>query len=305
MHEVSDVKIVVAGLINCETNVEIEQFPLQYESNRFLFDQIKTSVSGVGYNQAKALHVLGGEVLFASIIGNDLIANMIKKQLDDDKISTEYIHEIIEKTPQSVVLFDRTGTRMSHTDLQAIQEVLYSETIPLSDVKFAMINNILFAKPLLQQCKEAGVPIVSDLHVFSDLSDTYNRPWLEAADVLFFSGEKIASDVEGFVRQLVSRYPKEIVVVGVGAKGSILYERAADCFYYQPIFDVGKIKNTIGAGDALCSSFSYFYFKGKSAREALAYASYFAAHKIQFSGGALGFIDEETLEHQYKAHITK
>lgn len=298
-------KILVAGLINCETNVEIEQFPLLYESNRFVFDQIKTSVSGVGYNQAKALHTLGGEVQFASLIGKDAIAHMIKQQLDDDQISTKYICQQMEATPQSVILFDSTGKRMAHTDLKMIQNTEYPEKLNVSDTTFAIINNILFAKPLLDQCTKANVPIVSDLHVFSDLDDAYNYPWLKASNILFFSGEKIQDDVEGFVCKLVERFPKEIVIVGMGEKGSIMYEHQSNQFYYQPIFQIGEVKNTIGAGDALCSSFSYFYFSGKSAQEALVYASYFAAYKIQFSGGAVGFLDEEALEVAYKRAISK
>lgn len=297
-------KILVAGLINCETNLAIEQFPLGYESNRFVFDQIKTNVSGVGYNQAKALQTLGGDVLFASVIGNDLIGKMITTQLESDGISVTHIHKTMAKTPQSVILFDGDGRRMSHTDLKTIQDVIYPEKLDLSNIAFAIINNILFAQPLLKACQQSHIPIVSDLHVFSDLNDAYNQPWLEAADILFFSGEKITIDIEVFVRQLVHRFPKEIVIIGMGANGSLMYEKQTDSFHHQPIFNVGTVRNTIGAGDSLCSSFTYFYFNGKSAKEALAYASYFAAYKIQFSGGAEGFLDERTLVEQYSQHCT-
>lgn len=289
-------KILVAGLINCETNVAINEFPLEYEVNRFLFNETVTNVSGVGYNQAKALCVLGADVMFASLIGQDLIADMIKLQLKRDGMSTEYLLDTMEKTPQSVILYEKSGRRMSNTDLQAIQDHQYPKKLDLTDVTCAFVNNILFAKPLLLQCKEAGVPIISDLHSIETIDDVYNRPWLEAADILFLSDEKLPRDIEGFVRELVQRFPKQFVIVGCGKKGALMYEANTDSFFHQPIIEVGEVKNTIGAGDALCSSFTYFYFSGKSAKEALFYATYFAAYKIQYSGGAVGFIEASEVE---------
>lgn len=179
-----------------------------------------------------------------------------------------------------------------------------SKKLNVKDITYAIIiNNILFARPLLDICTQNKIPIVSDLHVFSNLDDAYNQPWLEASDILFFSCEKVEGDIEVFVRTLVQRFPKQLVIVGMGKEGSLLYEADNDTFYYQPIFNIGEVKNTIGAGDSLCSSFTYMYFGGKSARESLAYATYFDAYKIQFSGGAEGFLDGATLEQKYLEYI--
>lgn len=288
-------KVLVAGLVNCETNVAIDHFPLKYEPNRFLFDQTHTAVSGVGYNQAKALHVLGADVQFASLVGRDMIGMMIKMQLDRDGIDTTHICSVMEKTPQSVILYEKTGRRMANTDLQAIQDTRYPNDVDMRDVTYAIINNIMFAQSFLRVCKAHAIPIVTDLHTIESLDDAYHQAWFEAADILFLSDEKLV-DPEHFVRELVSRYPKEIVVVGCGKNGALMYEKKTDRFYRQRAIEIGTITNTIGAGDALCSSFSYFYFSGKSAQEALRYASYFAAHKIQYSGGASGFISAREVE---------
>jgi ribokinase len=43
-------RILVSGLINLETTLRVEQFPLAYEPVRFPFFGVQTAVAGVGYN---------------------------------------------------------------------------------------------------------------------------------------------------------------------------------------------------------------------------------------------------------------
>ena len=52
-------RFFVAGLINLETTLAIDGFPLAYFPARYPFFGIQTTVSGVGYNLAKALHTPG------------------------------------------------------------------------------------------------------------------------------------------------------------------------------------------------------------------------------------------------------
>ena len=52
-------RILVAGLINIETTVRVDGFPIEYTPVRYPFFGVNATVSGVGYNVAKALTVLG------------------------------------------------------------------------------------------------------------------------------------------------------------------------------------------------------------------------------------------------------
>ena len=54
--------------------------------------------------------------------------------------------------------------------------------------------------------------------------------------------------------------------------------------------------NTVGAGDALFSSFIHFYAKGLKPLDCLKRAEVFAAYKIGFDGASVGFIDEKGVE---------
>ncbi len=58
--------------------------------------------------------------------------------------------------------------------------------------------------------------------------------------------------------------------------------------------------NTIGAGDALFSSFLHFYRRLGSPYEAIKRAVVFASYKIGEAGAAQGFLDEAGLEALYR-----
>ena len=77
---------------------------------------------------------------------------------------------------------------------------------------------------------------------------------------------------------------KKALIVGLGM--------VLVCIY----FAVGNVVNTVGAGDALCSSFVHYYAKGLKADEALMRAQIFASYKIGFDGASVGFATEEKVE---------
>ena len=49
--------ILVSGLINIETTLQVEAFPIPYFPVRYPFHGIRSTVSGVGHNVAKALRI--------------------------------------------------------------------------------------------------------------------------------------------------------------------------------------------------------------------------------------------------------
>lgn len=54
-------KILVSGLINIETTLRVEGFPINYSPVRYPFFGVDSTASGVGYNVAKALTTLGDD----------------------------------------------------------------------------------------------------------------------------------------------------------------------------------------------------------------------------------------------------
>ena len=109
-------RIFVAGLINMETTLAVDSFPIPYFPVRYPFFGIQTTVSGVGYNIAKALTTLGDTVHFASLIGKDDNAELVRKALERDNIPDDLVLSETEATAQSAILYDPQGRRQIHTD---------------------------------------------------------------------------------------------------------------------------------------------------------------------------------------------
>ena len=290
-------RILVSGLLNTETTTAVRGFPVNYYPIDYAFFGIDTAVSGVAFNIAKALHILGDEVRLTSMVGNDFPASYIRNELEELGIGADLLRPSLKQTPSSVVLYDPEGKRQIYCDLKDIQETEYPfEASMLDGVDLVAACNINFNRPLLHLAKEAGKIIATDVHVLSDIYDEYNREFMEYADILFLSDENIGDDYQAFLWELAHTYGCRIIVLGRGAKGAAIYLRETDQIMEMLAVNAGKVVNTVGAGDALFSAFLHFYAKGYDAMEALYRAQIFAAHKITISGAAKGFVSEAVVE---------
>lgn len=290
--------ILISGLVNTETTVRIREFPIPYYPIDYPFFGIGTAVSGVAYNLAKALRTLGDRVTLLSMTGDDLPGHTVRQELEAIGVDTSHIKTCLKETPSSVVLYDGEGKRQIYCDLKDVQETAYGFTTDICrDVDLVAACNINFNRPLLHAAKAAGKIVATDVHVLRDHYDDYNREFMECADILFLSDEGIGDDYRGFIAELGRIYQNRIIVLGRGGKGAALYSDG--CFHELPAVQVGPVVNTVGAGDALFSSFLHGYAKGLSPVEALCRAQLFASAKIGISGASRGFITEEELQRLY------
>lgn len=291
--------ILVSGLTNIETTLRIPAFPLEYFPVTYPFFGISSSVSGVGYNIAKALTVLGENVHFLSLIGNDIAAQQVRTKLLEDNIPWKFVLSQLDQTAQSVILYDDNGRRQIHTDLKDIQEQVYPLELfeqALSDVQICALCNINFSRPFLQRATRAGKLVATDVHAISELEDEYNRDFMQAANILFMSDDKLPDPAETWVQKVWNRYPAEIVVVGCGKQGALLALREGRQMERIPAVVTRPIVNTIGAGDALFSCFLHCYQQSADAYTALRKAVVFASYKIGVTSAADGFLNAKELE---------
>ena len=290
--------ILVSGLINIETTLKIDSFPVPYFPVRYPFFGINSTVSGVGYNVAKALTVLGNNVNFLSITGKDLAGNMVREILKSNNIYDNYIIQSIENTAQSVILFDRDGKRQINVDLKDIQEQIYPEELFLEAIRncsLSVICNINFSRPFLRKAKEMNKLIATDVHAISNIYDNYNKDFMKYADILFMSNESLPCHPVEWIKDLLNIYGTEIIVVGLGREGALLSVKRDNFIERIPAVYTREIVNTIGAGDALFSSFVHFYDKTENPYEAIKKAVVFASYKIGCHGAADGFLDDHSL----------
>ena len=290
-------KILVSGLINTETTVKIKSFPIEYFPIDYPFFGVNTRVSGVAYNLVKALKSLGDDVSLVTMTGDDFSADYIKAEVVNAGVDTKYINSILKATPNSVVLYDGNGKRQIYCDLKDVQDVKYDfkeELYMDSDVVIACNTN--FNRELLKKAKAAGKIIATDVHVLGDIDDEYNQDFMKNANILFLSDENIKTDYKKFLMSIEEKFGNNIIVLGMGNKGALMYVKEEKEFYELPAVNIKEVVNTVGAGDALFSSFIHFYAKGLKPIDCLKRAEVFVAYKIGYDGVSVGFTDEKTVE---------
>lgn len=288
-------KILICGLCNLETSCAVREFPIAYSPVDYNFDGISTVPSGVGLNLALALTALGDRAALISYAADDPAGQMLR-----DAVTRSVAEPVLldcAATPQSTVLYDPSGRRKIYTDLKDMQERSVPREVfeRFSDADAFCLCNINFARNLLPLAKATGRPVCCDVHCLSDIHDAYNRDFMQYSDVLFLSDENIRGREEDFVRQLAAEYPCRIIVVGMGGRGALLYERASGAVTLIPAVYTRPVVNTVGAGDALFSAFVHFYLSGRAPKEALQLACRFASYKIGESGASNGFLSEQDL----------
>lgn len=296
-------RFAVAGLINIETTLRIDGFPLDYAPVRYPFFGVNSSVSGVGYNLSKALVHLGHEVDLMALIGRDLKATMVRAALAEDGLYSEHVLAPLEHTPQSVIVYDGDGRRAIHVDLKDIQEQTYPPDVAerlLAACDVAVLCNINFSRPLLRQAREMGTLVATDVHTIADLHDAYNRDYMSAADILFMSDEKLPCSPPEWARRVLDEFPNvQIVGIGMGRHGALLAVRRDNYLATLPAVTTRPIVSTIGAGDALFAAFLHSYVQQRDPYEAMRKAMLFASYKIGVAGAADGFLSAPELDRLY------
>ncbi len=298
--------ILVSGLINIETTVAVEEFPIPYAPVEYNFFGVDATVSGVGYNISKALTRLGDRVSFLSLIGQDLAVASVRAEFAAHYMNDEYVLETAAQTARSVILYDKAGRRKILVDLKDMQEQRYpmdvfERTIVHADL--AVLCNINFSRPMLAMTKSMGKLIATDVHTLSDLESEYDRDFMQAADILFMSDELLPAPPTEFSAAVMGRYNPQVLVIGMGPHGALLRLRDDPQTYTYPAFAVRPVVNTIGAGDALFSAFLHGYLHTRDAHAALQRAQLFAGYKIGARSASEGFISSQRLEELAAEHL--
>lgn len=291
-------KILVSGLINYETTLQVDGFPIEYSPVRYPFWGISSSVSGVGFNIAKALTILGDDVRLFSLVGKDIIGDLVMKELASDCISIKFVQPIMSQTAQSVIIYDHEGHRYINTDLKDIQSMQYPGQDYIEEgcsADLAVLCNINFSRDFIAKIKDQGTLIATDVHAIADINDEYNQDFMAAADILFMSHERLPMTPEAFIPQVIDRFRNEIIVIGLGDQGALLAVPRDRFIGRFPAVFTRPIVNTIGAGDALFSAFIHRYLVEYDPYQAVKDALVFSSYKIGESGGGSGFLEEEML----------
>ena len=288
-------RVLVVGLVNIETTLRVDGFPIDYFPVTYPFHGVRSAVSGTGWNVAKALATLGHDVRLAALLGADRAGRWAREEILAAGVDDAAVLDTLAATPASVVLVDPSGRRQVHTDLKDVQEPgtifpLEAFDAALAGCDLMVAGNLNLMRPLLARARAAGIPVVSDVHVLADLDDPYNRDFMAAARVLFLSDEGLGGrDPATVLGDLRERYGPDVVVLGRGGAGALLLgpDGTAQAAAVAP----RGVVNTVGAGDALLAGYVHGHLRGADPGAALAGAVVFAGWKVGEHGAAEGFLD--------------
>lgn len=295
-------KFLIAGLVSVETTVKVPSIPVEYMPATHNSYDIDAGISGIGFNMAKALTVLGNEVTIVSMIGEDYRAEVVNSYLKAQGFGGDYILTMLKATPKSVVLYDNDGKRQIFNDLKDSTDAAYDVTLfknALESIELVVFGNTNFCRPLLKVAKDANKVIACSVHALSDIYDSKNADFMKYADILFVSDDNLLESPYDFVKKIAAEYHNKIIILGRGAKGAMLYVEQDDFIGKFPAVKTREIINTVGAGHALFSAFLHFYKKTGNPYYSIKSSILFSSYKIGTAGSSNGFLTEEQLEQYY------
>jgi sugar/nucleoside kinase (ribokinase family) len=274
-------KIVVAGVTSLYMSVGIDDFPLDY-APAAAPAWMRSGVTGSAGHIAQILRTLGDEVKLCTLAGSDPPGLAIRADL---RARGLFGPGVIDNGASSmgVVLVAADGRRLGFPYLAAVNAVGYPAEMFRSQAEgadLAVLTNARFVRPLIQHATQLDVPVAVDAHVISDVDDAYNRPWLEVADIIFCSHERLPCTPQEWVAQVFARYPGcSVVGVGRGPDGCLLGLRDGTIVQAEALAPRGVV-STAGAGDALFASFLHAWLATGNPVGALEAAVLHAGWKI-------------------------
>jgi len=288
-------KIVVVGVASLYISAGVGDFPLAYEPGA-MPEWMRAGVAGSAAHIAKVLSALGDEVRLCTLAGTDPAGLAIRAELKESGLLGPGVVDA-GASSLGVVLVAPDGSRVGYPYLAAVNAVGYpAETFHrlAEGADLAVLTNARFARPLIGWAEHASVRIAVDVHLVSDPCDTDNRPWMEAADIVFCSHERLRCAPEEWMAQVFGRYPGcEVVGVGRGADGAMLGLRDGTLVRAAAVAPRGVV-STAGAGDALFASFLHGWLATGNPVRALRAAVLHAGWKVGDAlPGAVSLTEEE------------
>ena len=302
-------KFMVAGFVQFETIVKVDDLPLPYKEFESIPETINTDIGGAGFNEAMALRWLGDDVDFMSMVAKNMSRTQIHAYLEENEVnlSTEYVLRKLDGMPTAVVLYKSSGKKQIFEDVKDIRTVEYDVGLfesQIQDKDMVLISNCNFCRPVLALAKKYNKPIALNVSSMRAEKIANKEDFLAAANIVYISDDDLEGDPYDCIDECKRKYNPEIVIMGLGSKGVILYIREDNSVIeYKPV-KTYDVVNTVGAGNAMFSSFLHYYVKTKDARDAIKNALLFVSYKISFVGTSNGFMTEEQIE-QWRKLIWK
>ena len=292
-------KFIIAGITQIETIIKVDRIPIAYHPFTGKPDTIYTAAGGDAYNCSLALEWLGDKVKFMTVVSETQNLGIFNPPGREVTLSTEYVLPVMKETPMEVLLFDRDRKQQKFEDLKDIRVAQFDMTLvtPVIDGCDAIVlSNANFCRPFIQLAKDNGKLLAVKIHNYDPDKEVYNEDFLRNADILYFSDNTVDIDAQDFVNEMKEKYDPEIIIMGIGERGVILYDKKRNINARHKPVGTKQVENTAGAGNALFACFLHYYLKTQDPSLSIRKALLFSANKIGYIGTSNGFMTEEQLE---------
>lgn len=266
----------------------------------------KNLTTGMMYPGGQAMNIavntklLGAETGFIGPMGDDYVADHIKKTLDEigvDRSRSRTYHCPHAFARYKVINQDRVfQSDKKENPLQwAIRNMLGYEGLNEEDLKYIKTFDLVhssdgaFILDELPKIKATGVPLSFDFSVYYDEKGFMEAVCPNAYFVLLSCSHLTVEDMHAHLKKAYELGTR-ICIATRGSEGATLYD--GKDFYTQAPHMV-KAKDTMGAGDAFISAFLYTFIKegglktedrGQIIRDALLAAAEYSAKSCMVDG---------------------
>jgi sugar/nucleoside kinase (ribokinase family) len=274
-------RIVVAGVASLAIHLAVDGFPVRYAPVRTPA-WLETGPGGAGAQIATILRGLGDDVRLCSVVGTDGAGALVREQLRSAGLDGPGVVEG-PASSQTVVLVAPDGRRMVYPHLAVVNAVRYPESRfaeALAGADLAVLTNTDFVRALLPAAVLRGVPVAVDVNVIADINEAYYQPWLDVADIIFCSDERLPCPAPQWIAKVLTRFPgAAMAAVGRGPRGSMLGLRDGRLVTAEAVAPLG-VRNTSSAGDSLFAAFLHGWLATGNPVDALGDAVVFAGWRI-------------------------
>ncbi|GGX41624.1 carbohydrate kinase family protein [Streptomyces chryseus] len=284
-HAVYDVLVI--GGSGVDTVVRVDSLPVPV-ADSFGVPPIREWPGHTGGNVALGCRALGLDVKLLDFIGDDWIGGQVRERLAKGGVDFEPLISPAG-TRRAVNLVDRTtGHRMSFYDARDPGDLRMPRDFYLPHLRRAghvHLSVMDFARHLLDDIEELGVPVSTDLHDWDGIAD-HHREFALRADLVFLSAAGAGERIATVMRDILREGRAEAVVATAGAGGSYVLTRDGSRTP-RPVpatVPPGPVVDSNGAGDAYVSGFLYGRLTGRGLEECARLGSLAGAHACTTEG---------------------
>ncbi len=269
---------------------------------------------GAEANVAVGLARLGFKTAWVSRLANNALGRKIANDLETKGVDVSHVlwtdHgrvglfflEVGTGPRASTVVYDRRDSAMSHMTLEQFPWHVLSETrwLHVTGITVALSESCRqLVGEAMKRAPELGVVVSFDVNYRARLWTAEQarqtlEPLCQDVDVLFVRQSDAArvfgasgASPEDIIRELARRFARRVVVMTLGAQGSIALDKSvgASEVHHAPSIPVQHVVDRVGAGDAFAAGFIAGYLEDGIAK-GLAFGNAMGALKMTIPGDA-------------------